>query len=189
MSSGHSPTNWSSLGSGSQEGDGGIDFVGDGSAGAALAGSPSKSVWANAYIELLPDCRCKCLWRLKEFKNRHATRAICHFLKLGGNHIAICRVSISYAYLARYRALRKHYMDMAGTCKRVRDDIEEFIDRCQESATNLLLESKKKVIEIDVDVSPAVLKKKSACPSFSRLSTWLLDIGYWDTRIGVPIQV
>ena len=50
-------------------------------------------------------------------------------------------------------------MDMAGTCKRVRNDIEEFIDRRQESATNLLLESKKKVIELDVDESPTALKK------------------------------
>ena len=108
----------------------------------------AQSIWADQHVELLPSGGWRCLWCHKEFKNRHVTRALCHFLKLKGNHISICRAIIPYADLDRYRALRKLYHNHVSAIKRTREGIEDFIDRRQESATNLLLQSKKKVIDL-----------------------------------------
>ena len=96
------------------------------------------------------------------FKNRHVTRTICHFLKLKGNHIVICRAIIPHADLNCYCTILKLRLDHVGACKRTHKDTKDLIDCRQESATNLILESKKKEIDrnVDSDNFLVVSKKK-----------------------------
>ena len=56
-------------------------------------------IWNDKYVKLLDDGGWKCLWCKKIFQFRHATRALCHFLKLKGNHVAICKAIIPVSNL------------------------------------------------------------------------------------------
>ena len=56
-------------------------------------------IWNNKHVKLLYDGGWKCLWCKKIFKFWHATRALCHFLKLKGNHVAICKSIIPVSNL------------------------------------------------------------------------------------------
>ena len=46
-------------------------------------------IWNDKYVKLLDDGGWKCLWCKKIFKFCHSARALCHFLKLKGNHVTI----------------------------------------------------------------------------------------------------
>ena len=71
-------------------------------------------IWNDKYIKLLDDVGLKCLWYKKIFKFWHATRALCHFLKLKGNHVTICKAIIPVANLEHYHSMRKEGTDLTS---------------------------------------------------------------------------
>ena len=87
----------------------------------------SMSIWQDEYVELLDCGGWKCLLCLKIFKRRHATRALCHFLKIRGMHIAICSASVPYHKTLEYRSLRKASIDLSIANKRALQDMEDHL--------------------------------------------------------------
>ena len=99
--------------------------------------SPSPgSVWSDPKVKLLNN--------EKTIRTRHSTRALCHFLKIRGNHIAICKAVIPSNWLERYCSMRKRSTHLISAHKRVNVDQEEFVSGRQEAASVLMVKSKKK---------------------------------------------
>ena len=101
-------------------------------------------IWNDKYVKLLDDGGWKCLWCKKIFKFRHATRALCHFLKLKGNHVAICKAIIPVANLEHYHSMRKEGTDLTSANRRAHEGQQEFIEFRQEAATLLVLSNREK---------------------------------------------
>ena len=68
-----------------------------------------------------------CLFCKKIFKLWHATRALCHFFKIRGMHIAICNASIPYHKTLEYRRLRKAAVDLSIANKKAQQDMEDHL--------------------------------------------------------------
>ena len=78
----------------------------------------SRSIWEDDYVQLLDCGGWMCLFCKKIFKLRHATRALCRFLKIRGMHIAIYNASIPYHKTLEYRRLRKAAVDLSVANKK-----------------------------------------------------------------------
>ena len=85
-------------------------------------------IWSDKYFKLLDNDGWKCLRCKKIFKFRNATRALCHFLKLKGNHVAICKAIIPVANLENYHSMRKEGTDLTAANKRAHEGQQEFIE-------------------------------------------------------------
>ena len=96
-------------------------------------------IWNDKHVKVLDDGGWKCLWCKKIFKFSHATRALCHFLKLKGNHVAICKAIIPVANLEHYHSMRKEGTDITSANRRTHEGQQEFIEFRQEAATSLVL--------------------------------------------------
>ena len=110
----------------------------------------SRSIWEDEYVELLDCGGWRCLFCRKTFKRRHATRALCHFLKIRGMHIAICNASVPYHKTLEYRSLRKASIDLTIANERAHQDMEDHLAGRQLDSTRRLLESKNKGPEVVV---------------------------------------
>ena len=95
-------------------------------------------IWNDKYVKLLDDDGWKCLWCKKIFMFWHATRALCHFLKLKGNHVAICKAIITVANLEHYHSMRKEGTDLTSANRRAHEGQQEFIEFRKEAATSLV---------------------------------------------------
>ena len=114
----------------------------DSSTGKSPRSSLTKPIWEDEYIELLDCGGWRCLFCKKNFKRRHATRALCHFLKIRGMHISVCTASIPYHKTQEYRRIRKAAVVLAIANKNARQDMEDYCAGCQLDSTRRLLESK-----------------------------------------------
>ena len=83
-------------------------------------------IWNDKHVKLLDDGGWKCLWCKKIFKFWHATRALCHLLKLKGNHVAICKAIIPVANLEHYHSMRKEGTDLTSANRRAHEGQQEF---------------------------------------------------------------
>ena len=83
-------------------------------------------IWNYKHIKLLDDGGWKCLWCKKIFKFRHTNRALCHFLNLKGNHVAICKAIIPVANLEHYHSMRKEGTDLTSANRRAHGGQQEF---------------------------------------------------------------
>ena len=79
------------------------------------------------------------MWCKKIFKFRNATRALCHFLKLKGNHVAICKAIIPVANLEHCHSMRKEGTELTSANRSAQEGQQEFIEFRQEGATSLVL--------------------------------------------------
>ena len=87
--------------------------------------SPSPDcVWSDPKVKLLDNGGWQCLWCQKIIRTRHSTRALCHFPKIRGNHIAICKAVIPSNWLERYCSMRKRSTHVISAHKRVNVDQE-----------------------------------------------------------------
>jgi hypothetical protein len=106
----------------------------------------SNSIWNDAYISYVSGKYgkkgWKCHWCNKVFYTIHATRVVCHLLKIKGTNIAICKAIIPSEQFACYQVIRSKSLVGIFACAQVKDDIECFIDKSQEEATENLLSVK-----------------------------------------------
>ena len=93
-------------------------------------------IWNDKHVKLLDDGGLNCLWCKNIFKFWHATRALCHFLKLKGNHVAICKAIIPVSNLEHYHSMRKEGTDLTSSNRRAHEGQQEFIKFRQEAATS-----------------------------------------------------
>lgn len=87
----------------------------------------SRSIWEDEYVELLDCGGWMCLFCKKIFKIKHATRALCCFLKIRDIHIAICPASIPYHKILEYRQLRMAALDLSIANQYARQDMEDHL--------------------------------------------------------------
>ena len=69
----------------------------------------------------------RCLWCNKFSNPKHATRALCHLLKISGQGIAICKAIIPPLRLERYRALRDLGIASAECKKRGLEEVHDHV--------------------------------------------------------------
>ena len=82
------------------------------------------------------------MWCSKVFRRRHTTRALCHVLKIKGNHISICKVIIPFGDLERYCSMQRNSTETVSMNQSITADKEEYIDLTQQSPIDLVLTKK-----------------------------------------------
>lgn len=103
-----------------------------------------NNIWKDQHIKQLDGDGWQCLWCDKSFKTKHATRVICHLLKLKGNHIAPCKAFIPPANVERYRKFRRNSNNSSSANKQAREENDDYVEERQQAATTLSLASKRK---------------------------------------------
>lgn len=105
--------------------------------------SQSEGIWNDSYVTKVRldngKVGWKCGWCNNVFKTLHATRVLCHILKIRKQHIAICKAIIPAEDLARYQAMRDKSVRAADGRIAAQAEVDDFIDQRQESATELVL--------------------------------------------------
>ena len=136
-----------------------IALLGDNEAPASVA-FVLNSVWDDRYVEKVAIARdnqgWKCGWCGVTFKTQHATYIIHHLLKIHGQHITLCKAIIPTADLERYQAFQQKSLGSASARKQARDDIEDFINNCQEVTTELVLVSEKNGGQKSSNAAPTI---------------------------------
>ena len=101
------------------------------------------SIWSDKYVTKVACKNGKqgwqCGWCNKVFSTLHATRVVCHILKIKGGNIATCRAIIPEEHQERYRKIRDTSMSNNSIRAKVKDAIEELIEGRQELATTLFM--------------------------------------------------
>ncbi len=82
---------------------------------------------------------CQCGWCNKIFSTLHATRVVCHILKIKGSNIATCQAIILEEHQEHYQAMRDKSISRSSIHAKVKNAIEELIDGCQELGTDLFM--------------------------------------------------
>ena len=117
--------------------------------------SSSDKIWDDPFVNKveLGDGKMgwHCGWCNKTFKTVHATRVICHLLKIRGNHIATCGATISLDAIERYKAIRLKTAHAGVARATAAQGISDLIDAHQETATEQLLSARGKVAPTNND--------------------------------------
>ena len=102
-----------------------------------------EGIWSDKYVTKVAWKNGKqgwqCGWCNKVFSTLHATRVVCHFLKLKGSNIATCQAIIPEEHQEHYQKIREKSVGNSRIHAKVKDDIDEFIDGRQELATDLFM--------------------------------------------------
>jgi hypothetical protein len=104
---------------------------------------PLHSIFDCAYIVVRVGNDGKelweCRWCSKIFAPKHASRALCHVLKIRKNDIAVCKTAIPEIYHKRYSDLYKALMGCQTAKKRSSESVEESVAMQQNEAVGNLL--------------------------------------------------
>jgi hypothetical protein len=84
----------------------------------------------------------ECVWCGKIFSPRHASRALCHVLKIKKADIAVCKAAIPDRYLARYQGLYDSGKRWIDSKKRSSESIGESVSSLQESAVGTMMKKR-----------------------------------------------
>ena len=108
---------------------------------------PLKSAFhcQNIHTKIVNDGKegWECGWCGKVFVPRHASRALCHVLKINKCDIAVCKAVITARYLSRYKALYDSGQGRMESKKQVSESIEESVASLQGVAVGTLLKKRR----------------------------------------------
>ena len=122
-----------------------VDLTGDKvlQLGSSTLSTPKseEGIWNDKYVTKVA-CKAgkqgwQCGWCNKIFSTLHATRVVCHILKIKGGNIATFQAIIPKEHQECYRTIRDKSIISSSIHAKVKDAIEELIDGHQELATDL----------------------------------------------------
>jgi hypothetical protein len=126
---------------------------------------PLHSIFDCAYIVVRVGNDGKelweCRWCSKMFAPKHASRALCHVLKIQKNDIAVCKAAIPEIYHKRYSDLYKALMVRQTVKKRSSESAEESVAMQQNEAVGNLLRKRGQLGAVSLHQSSSVTPASS----------------------------